>query len=51
MAKNDPKYACNKVISEFWDDTPENRKQAIEISHQMLKKSLSKKKKGGSKKK
>lgn len=49
--ENDPKYACNKVISEFWDDTPENRKQAIEISHQMLKKSLSKKKKGGSKKK
>ncbi|GAA3615084.1 sulfatase [Flavivirga amylovorans] len=31
--EDDPKYACNQVIDEYWDYTPEQQKEAIEISH------------------
>jgi len=34
--ENNLQYPCNRVIAEFWDDTPEKRKRAVEISHQML---------------
>ncbi|EDM25149.1 mucin-desulfating sulfatase (N-acetylglucosamine-6-sulfatase) [Lentisphaera araneosa HTCC2155] len=31
--EDDPKFACNKVIDEFWDYSSEDRQKAIELSH------------------
>ena len=32
--EDNPEFACNAVIEEFWDYGPEQRARAIEISHQ-----------------
>ena len=36
--EDDPKFAFNKVIDEFWDYDAEARAKAIEISHSLVKK-------------
>ncbi|MCF7847638.1 MAG: sulfatase [Kiritimatiellales bacterium] len=35
--EDDPKYACSKAVADFWADDAEDRKQAIEISHEVVK--------------
>jgi arylsulfatase A-like enzyme len=35
--EDDPKYACNKVIAEFWDYDDAARQKAIKVSHTFLK--------------
>ncbi|MFD2255218.1 sulfatase [Luteolibacter algae] len=36
LGEDDPKFAFNKVIDEFWNYGPEKRARAIEISHEYL---------------
>ena len=35
--EDNPKFACNKVINEYWDYGPKELAKAIEISHQYRK--------------
>ena len=38
LGEDDPKFACNKVIDEFWEYDDAARARAVEISHDYLKK-------------
>ncbi|WP_222846157.1 sulfatase family protein [Pontiella sulfatireligans] len=38
LGEDDPKFACNKVIDEFWDYGPEEHARAVEISNSFGKK-------------